>query len=139
MLNRKVIALLVLTTCSAYAENWMYLRPPPTGPGQLPGVLIDTSSIVEQESGLRQATTKIDFFGPADKETHSPDTLVFMQIVQTYDCVKGVKREESHVATLGDGRRLPYDGSKNSKWYQRTPNPAADPAFDFVCTWKTTQ
>jgi hypothetical protein len=137
--DRKVIALLLLATYSAHAEDWVVLRQPPAGPGHLPGILIDTSSIVVHESGLRQATTKIDFFGPADSGTHEPNVLTFMQFVQTYDCAKGLKHEESHVATLADGTLLPYDNSKNPKWYPRAQNPAADPAFDFVCHWPTTQ
>jgi len=129
--DRKLIVLLCLVTCAARADDWLLLRP--HGAGNLPAILIDTSSIVVLDSGLRRATTKTDFLGSAHSENVAPNVLVSVRWIHTYDCAKRLIHEESNLATLGDGRLSRTDNSKNPKWYPRPNNPAAAPAFDFVC------
>jgi len=135
MLDRKLVCLVMLAATAAQAENWVVLRPVPTGYGQPPGILIDTDSIVVFESGLRQARTKLDFLGRWDATPLEPNALTFMEFVEAYDCAKDRKQNVASIATLADGSRNSRLNPNRSNWSPHASNPAADPAFGYVCQW----
>ena len=135
---RGFIALALLLSSAAGAEEWVIVRKP-TDPGQAgaPSILVDSASIVVLNNGIRRASVKIDFL--ADGRQHDPSGptyVAFMIVVKSYDCGKRMPHEESTEFHYSDGSVHTIDSSNRPKWYPAPEIKAADPTLDFVCGWK---
>jgi hypothetical protein len=129
---------LMLLSTAANAEDWIVVRKP-SDPGQAgtPVILVDASSIVVLDNGIRRARHKTDFLGRRlQVEKFAPNTVSFTIFVTSYDCEKQITHPESLESHQVDGSIRAIDLSKDPKWWPAPENRAADPTIDFVCGWK---
>jgi hypothetical protein len=132
------LAVLLLLSTAATAEDWVVVRKP-SDPGQagLPSILVDLTSIVILDNGIRRARVKIDFLADGRKHEQSAgNVLTAMILVKSYDCDKRMIHEESMESQDMDGSVHTIDLSHNPKWYPAPEIKAADPTIDFVCGWR---
>lgn len=132
-----ILLTLVLLSSAASAEDWVVLRKTSgREAGGLPGILIDSASMVILDNGLRRARTKTEWSADLRKlDPSGPPMLLTAIYVVTYDCGKQMKHEDSTDVIFDDGLSHTMDGSKSTRLYTFM-NKLVDPAFDFVCNWK---
>ena len=130
-----VVVMVTLLCCAAGAEEWITVRDPP-GRGA-PAILVDSANIEIADGGIRRARVKFDW-GPGmdPNEKFTPNGLVVMISVVSYNCKRQLRRTESIESHLEDGTVHFTDLSKNALWYGPPENRAADPSIDFVCAWR---
>jgi hypothetical protein len=126
---------LTLFSGNADAKNWVAVREPsPPDKPLLPAIYVDADSIKILPSGLRRATSKVDWFEQrqARGEIFDARTLIFMVWTNTYDCATKFSRENLGESHMGNGNVHQID--RPDIWY-RAPSRAADPSFYYVCEW----
>ena len=134
------VLVLPIVWSAAGAEDWIVLRQPPQTRQSPAGIFVDSTSIEILPSGIRRAKIKIDFLSRrVNAEKFGPTVLSFDILVKSYDCEKQLTNEESVELHRVDGSVQIFDPSKGTKWYPAPENRAADPTFDFVCSWRGEQ
>jgi hypothetical protein len=94
-------------------------------------------SIEILETGIRVARSKTDFLGRRlGLGQFGPHSLSFAIWVNSYDCAKQIEHLDSMEIHVVDGSIHSSNFSRDLKWFPAEKNPAADPAFGFVCEWK---
>lgn len=136
-MQRLFVLTLVLLSNAAFAEEWIILRKTSgREAGGLPGILVDSASIVILDNGLRRARTKTEWSADLRQlDPSGPPAMMTAIYVVSYDCSKKIEHENSTEFNFDDGSSHTMDGAKTTRWYPFT-NKLADPAFDFVCNWK---
>jgi hypothetical protein len=135
-----IVLTLMLASSAANAQQWIVLRGTPAAGESAPaGILIDAASVEILSTGIRRATSKVDFLSRRLQTEYPPPTaLSYMIVRKLYDCAKQLRHEDSYEFHLTDGSVNTIDRSSDPKWYPFPSNLAADPTIDFVCKWKPT-